>query len=38
MKTRILSKKGNSIREKNFSYNKEISMEKELLYEIKFSL
>ena len=38
METRVLLREGSSIRENTFSYDKEISMEKELLYEAKCSL
>ena len=38
MEKRVLLREGNSIRENKFSYDKEVSMEKELLYEAKFSL
>ena len=38
VETRVLLREGNSIRENKFSYDKEVSMEKELLYEAKFSL
>ena len=34
METRVLLREGSSIRENTFSYDKEISMEKELLYEV----
>ena len=35
METRVLLREGSSIRENKFSYDKEVSMEKEL-YEAKF--
>ena len=38
METRVLLREGSSIRENKFSSDKEVSMEKELLYEAKFSL
>ena len=38
METRVLLREGRSIRENKFSYDKEVSMEKELLYEAHFSL
>ena len=37
METRVLLREGNSIRESKFSYDEEVCMEKELLYETKFS-
>ena len=33
METRVLLREGSSIRENKFSYDKEVSMEKELFYE-----
>ena len=36
METRVLLREGSSIRENKFSYDKEISMEKKLLYETFF--
>ena len=38
VETRVLLREGSSIRENTFSYDKEVSMEKELLYKAKFSL
>ena len=38
MKARVLLREGNSIRENKLSYDKEVSMEKGFLYEVKFSL
>ena len=38
METRVLLREGSSIRENTFSYDKEISMQKDFLNEAKFSL
>ena len=35
VETRVLLREGSSIRENKFSYDKEVSMEKGFLYEVK---